>query len=173
MKKIITLFTVAALLLCCMACFASCSGGNVGKTPELDFDDAEEALKDEGYTVNITKDSEEGPAKKTLVAFKYDDGKSVSLTIIECKDSTLAKLVFETAKLEYETKIKESENQIKMLERLLDKYEDDYDSDEIDEMEDEIKELKKSIKKYKEEYTFGVKGNIVWFGDNEAAKDSK
>ena len=173
MKKIITLFTVAALLLCCMACFASCSGGNVGTAPELDFDDAQEALEDEGYTVNVSEDSDEGPAEQTLYAHKYDDGDSVSLTIIECKDSTLAKLTFDTLKLQYEMRIKNYENQIKMLERLLDKYDDDYNSDEIDEMEDEVKELKKSLEKMKEDYTFGIKGKIVWYGDNEAAKDSK
>lgn len=173
MKKFITLFTVAALLLCCMACFASCSGGNIGTTPELDFDDAQEALEDEGYTVSVSKDNDEGPAEKTLYAHKYDDGDSTSLTIMECKDSTLAKLAFEALKLEYEARIKKYENQIKLLERLVDKYEDDYDSDEIDEMEDEIKDLKKSLKKFKEDYTFGIKGKIVWYGDNEAAKDSK
>lgn len=171
MKKIITLLTVTALLLCCMVCFASCSN-NTGTTPELDLDDAEEALKEEGYTVSVTKGNE-SPVGQNLYAYKYDDGDYVFLTIMECKDSTVAKLTFEALKLQQETKIKHYETQIKILERILDKYEDDYNSDEIDKMEDEIKELKKNIKNAKEDYTFGIKGKIVWYGDNEAAKDSK
>lgn len=168
MKKIL-ISLLMALMLCSLAVFGVACSTNLGPKPELDIDDAQEALEDEDYYVNVSEKYLDPEYEAILSASKDDD----SLTIIWFNDKDTAKIYFDSIKINHENEIKSMELQMKMIENKLDKYEDDLDSDEIDDLEDELKELKKELKDYKEDYAYGIDGKVVWYGTADAVKDSK
>lgn len=168
MKKIL-ISLLMALMLCSLAVFGVACSTNLGPKPELDIDDAQEALEDEDYYVKIYEEEGEPEFESRLYAVKGDD----YIEIYWCNDKQTAMILFDTTKKALETRIGQIELQMKMIENKLDKYEDDLDSDEIDDLEDELKELKKELKDYKEDYAYGIDGKVVWYGTADAVKDSK
>lgn len=171
MKKIIISLLVVCMLASCIVVFASCNKASSVK-PELDLEEAKDALEDEDYMVQYSDDEDDlgVGVKESLAAYNEDDD---GLYIIVYADSKLANLAYEEVKAEYDVEVESIKREIKQLEHILDKYEDDLDSDEVDEYEDKIKELKKELEEMEEDYTFGKSGKTVWYGTVDAAKDSK
>jgi len=169
MKKILTVLLAMAMLLGCVAMFASC--GNQGPKPKLNLEDAADALEDEDYSVHYEDDEDNLGAGvvESLSAYKDDDG----LYITKYASSATAKLYFEKFKFQYEMQIKSIKLQIKEKEHLLKKYEDDLDNDDIDDLEDDIKDLEKELEELEDEACFGRSGKYVWYGTKDAIKDSK
>lgn len=168
MKKLL-ISLLMVLMFCTLAVFGVACSSNLGPKPELDIDEAQEALEDEDYSVYVSKKNLDPEFEATLSAYNDDD----RIYIVWFNDKETAKIYFEQIKLEYESEIAGMENQIKMIEHKLDKYEDDLDSDEIDDLEDELKELKKELKEMKEDSAFGIDGKVVWYGTADAVKDTK
>ena len=71
MKKILTVLLAVAMLLGCVAIFASC--GNQGSKPNLDLEEAADALEDEDYEVNYTDDEDELPVGAVEMLRASDD----------------------------------------------------------------------------------------------------
>ncbi len=172
MKKIITALLIACMLVSCIAVLSSCDLFSSKVKPELDLEDAKNALEDEDYLVVYVDDEDDLDVgmKESLYAYNDDED---GLYIIVYADSKLATWAYEELKAEYDAEVDELKREIDKLEHILDKYEDDLDSDEVDDYEDEIKDLKKDLKKMEEEYTFGKSGSTVWYGTANAAEDSK
>jgi len=165
MKKLLTITLALAMLLGCIAMFASC-----GAKPKLDLEDAADALEDEDYTVTYEDEMDSFPnIEEYLTAYNDDD----SITMIKFADTQSAKLYYEKLKMEYKYEMDEIELEIKSAKHTIKKYEDDLKNDEIDEIEDEIKDLEKELKEMKKDRVFGRSGKIVWFGTESAVKDTK
>ena len=172
MKKIIVTLLAAAMLLSCVFVLASC-GGNQGTKPELDIEKAAENLEDNDYEVYFSDDEDE-LEPNVSAKLSASDGDENSIYIVTYKDSKSASIAFDELKLQIDYEKKSTENKIKELENLLKKYEDDFeDDDEIEEIEDEIKDLEKELEEFDEKYCYGKSGKTVWYGTNDAAKDSK
>ena len=166
MKKLLALLLSVAIIVMCVLAFASCSA-----KPELNLDDAKDNLEDEDYSVFYEDDEDnlEVNIKERLSASNEDD----SLTIIVYADLKSAKLAEKSFNLSSEAQLKNLKLQLETLEHELNAYEDELDSDEIDEYEDEIKEIKKEIEDFGTDRIFGRSGKTVWYGTENAIKDSK
>lgn len=156
------------MLMGCVLTFASCS---FGPKPELDIDDAEEALEDENYSVSVNDDPSDPMYEATLSASNEDD----YLRIVWFENASVAKLYYKSLKLEREQEIESLKLEIKTLKKVIKLYEDDYKSDELDELEDELKDLEKELDELKsnKEYAYGRSGKVVWYGTKDAVEDSK
>ena len=164
MKKFLTLMLAVLMLVSSVVVLSSC-----GAKPKLNLEKAEEALKDNDYMVSYSDDIDEAGIEETLSAYKKDD----SLVIVKFAKSSTAKLYYQQMKMELDYEIESIELKIKTTKHMLDKYEKDLDSDEIDELEDELKELEKELEETKEDYVIGRSGKYVWYGTEDAIKDSK
>ena len=167
MKRKLAVLLALAMLIGCVALFASC-----GAKPELDLEKAKDALEDEDYEVYYEDDmSDDVPyIEEYLRAYDDDDN---SITIIRFADAKTAKLYYQELKLQRDYEIDSLKLEIKALKNQLKKYEDDFNSDEIDEIEDEIKDLEKELEEMKEETVIGRSGKVVWTGTKDAIKASK
>ena len=182
MKRLFAAFLAVTMLVLSVFTLASC-----GK-PELDFDDAKDALEDAGYYVSIERGTDETgdvTIDRTLQASKSESDDF--LYIVVYNDVKSAKISYEALKLEMEEDLAEAEAeiemyelQIKALKTKLRKYDDELKSDEIKALEkqietyeDKIKDLKEDIKESKNELVFGRSGKYVWYGDAKAIEDSK
>ena len=181
MKRKLAVLLALAMLIGCVALFASC-----GAKPELDLEKAKDALEDEDYTVYYEDDmSDDVPYIEEYLSARDDDDNSI--TIIRFADAKTAKLYYNTLKIDRDNEIAEIKADIKSLkaeikasEQILKKYEDDMKSDEIEaledeieELEDEIKDLEKELEDMKEDYVLGRSGKVVWTGTKDAIKASK
>ena len=168
MKKIISAVLCLVTVLMCVLALASC-----GAKPELDLETAAENLEDNDYEVYFSDDEDE-LEPNVSAKLSASDGDENSIYIVTYKDSKSASIAFDELKLQIDYEKKSTENKIKELENLLKKYEDDFeDDDEIEEIEDEIKDLEKELEEFDEKYCYGKSGKTVWYGTNDAAKDSK
>ena len=163
MKRVLSAILSLVLLLGCVAIFASC-----GSKPNLDLEEAADALKDAEYYVNYSDDSSEPFIKEQLYAYKGDE----KLTVIFFADSKSARLYYEIMKQEHEAELESLELQIEAMEYILKKYDDKMSSTEIDDAEDEIKDLKEELEEL-EEYVIGRSGKSVWSGTKKAIEHSK
>ena len=169
MKKILTALLALAMLLGCVAVFASC--GNQGTKPNLDLEEAAEALEDEDY--NVTYSDDEDDLSVGVVEQLYASNGDDYLRVVKYASAATAKIAYEELKLQMETEIEYMELEIKRIEHILKKYDDDLDSDEVDDYEDDLKDLEKELKKTKKDYCYGISGKYVWAGTSDAAKDSE
>ena len=167
MKKLLTSLLAIAMLLSCMALFSACA---VSK-PELDFDDAEDALEDAGYDVYCEEEEWDGCKVEALYA--EDENDENYLEIFKFEKASTAKLWYKSMKMDIEGEILEYEQEIEWIKHQLEKYEDEMKSDEIDALKDELKELEKDLEEFKEENVIGRSGKYVWYGTADAIKDSK
>lgn len=142
-----------------------------GIKPQLNIDDAKDALEDADYSVSYTDDEDDLAIGVKERLYAYNDDDYISIVVYE--DAAYAKKQYEAAKIEFEAEIDLIKNSISILEYQLNHYEDDLSSDEIDDIEDEIKELEERLEEYDEEIVHGRSGNIVWYGTKNAAEDSK
>lgn len=168
MKKLLAALLVLTMLVCTLA-LTSC-----GAKPELDLDDAKDALEDAKYTVMVEddKDNLDMPGLVEMLSARDEDGENY-LYIYVFDNTKTAKLFYEQMKLQYDAEVEITELEIKYYEHVLDKYEDDLESDEIDEYKDEIKELKKDLEETKDEHCYGRSGKTVWVGTKKAVEASK
>ena len=166
MKKLLAMALALVMLMGCVLAFASC-----GSKPETDIDDAEDNLKDEGYSVSANDDPSDPMYKATLTASKDDE----YLRIVWFDSAAVAKLYYQSLQLEEKYEKEELELQIKTLKKVIKLYDDEYKSDELDELEDELKDLEKELKDLKkgDSYVYGRSGKMVWYGTKDAIKDSK
>ena len=181
MKRKLAVLLALAMLIGCVALFASC-----GAKPELDLEKAKDALEDEDYTVYYSDDEDDLPVYAEGVLSASDDDDNY-VYIMRFADAKTAKLYYNTLKIDRDNEIAEIKAEIKSLkaeikasEQVLKKYEDDMKSDEIEdledeieELEDEIKDLEKELEDMKEDYVIGRSGKVVWYGTADAIKDSK
>ncbi len=168
MKKVLSLFLAFVMLTGCVFAFSSCFN-----RPELDIDDAEDALEDEDYIVSIDDDPSDPMYKQTLRA--SDAEGEEYLYIIWFDSAAVAKLYYKNLKLEREQEIESLKLEIKTLKKVIKLYDDEYKSEELDELEDELKELEKELKDLKKnkDEVFGRSGKVVWRGTPKAIKESK
>ena len=168
--RLLALLMIAVMMFSMASCFG-------GPKPMLDFDDAKKNLEDAEYTVNVVDEEDKlsvGVAKRLTATKMDEDGDDADyLYLTEYKDAKFAKLVYQAAKEQYDSAVKSLKLEIEEIEFVLENYKDDLKSDEIDEYEDELKDLQKELKEYEEEYLFGIKGNVVWFGTLKAVEDSQ
>ena len=164
MKKILVVLLALAMLVSCVAIFASC-----GAKPQLDLEKAKDALEDADYDVSYEDDmSDYTPYIEEYLEAGDDDDNEI--TIIRFADTKTAKLYYQSLKLERDYDIDTLKLQIKQAKHQLKKYEDDLSSDEIDALEDEIKELEKELEDMKDDYIIGRSGKVVWVGTKDAIK---
>ena len=156
------------LTLSMMLAFTSCLA-----KPELDLNDAKKNLKSEDYNVKVEDDEDFLDVGVVEQLEAYSEDGDDYIYIVKYESAKYAKLVYDMMKQEYDYGIKSSSLQIKQIEFILDEYDKDLDSDEIDDYEDEIKDLNKNLKEAKEDYSFGISGDIIWFGTAQALEDSR
>ncbi len=171
MKRTFRILLALALAAVFTLSLASCS--LFTEKPELDLDDAKDALEDEKYTVTIVEDEDLLSVGIEATLSAMDAKSENSLRIVCFEDKKMAKLYHKQLKLEHETEIEKLELEIEALEYMLKEYEDDLDNEELDEYEDQLDELQEELDEQKEEYSFGIDGATVWSGTKEAVEDSK
>ena len=178
MKNLILRLIALAVLACCILSFASC-GGSV--KPELNMKDAEDALEDEGYTVE-TGDGDDyiennsyspyyGYALDEYLEAHDDDYNYLYIYVFE--SASMAKLYYKGIAESQEMYIANIQTELDYYNKLLKKYEDDMDRDHIKELEDEIESLEEDLEERVDEYVFGIKGKTVWYGTLDAVEDSR
>lgn len=167
MKTLKKFLFVFALFTCVFALTAC------GAKPELDFDDAEDALEDNKYMVTLVDDEDDlEPNVARYLRASTSDGDDY-IRITEYKDLKSAYLAYKAMKLEYESEMDYLKLELKQYKNLLNKYEDDLDDDEIDYIEDRIDDLEEEIEEMETESKFGRSGKIVWEATEGAIEDSK
>ncbi len=169
MKKFLTVLLAAVMLLGCAVVFVSCE--KQGPKPNLDLDEVADVLDDEGYEVEYSDDEDELGVGMVEVLTAYDGDNYIH--IVKYASTATAKLAHEQAMFEFDTEIEEIKLKIKLYEHYIKKYEDDLDNDEIDYYEDEIKDLEDELEDMNDEVCFGRSGKYVWYGTEDAIKDSK
>lgn len=180
MKKLWAKLLSGVLAVMCLFAVAGCS------SPKLNFDKAEDNLKDEDYEVICTDEEEKmgsalryidlpsqaAPAVEEVLAAYSEDGDDM-LIIIKFEKTKAAKMVYKHLRAEMRYEIQSAKDQIEMYEWFVKKYDDDLSSQEIDYMEDAIKDMKDELKDMKKETSLGRSGKYVWIGTKDAVKDSK
>ncbi len=164
-KNLLKVFFVSCLMVLTFT-LASC-----GATPKFDLEKAAENLERRDYRVYYEDDYDEDEPyyKESLYASK--SGESVS--IMKFNDLRTAKLYYKALKLEHESGIKELKLQIRALQWEKLRYAGKLDSDQKEDLQEEIDELKDELEEAKKEVSYGRIGNIVWYGTEEAIKDTK
>ena len=158
MKKILSLLLVIASVFAISTSLVACNGPK----PKLNFDKAEDNLKDNDYFVEVIDDEDDiidaygaygYMIEKILVA--YSEDREDRITIIKFKTSKAAKLVWESDGTSGE----------KMYKYLLRKFGDDMEKDEV-------KALEERIEGY-EDNAQGRSGKYVWYGTKDAVEATK
>lgn len=166
MKKLLVVLLALTMLVGTLA-LTSC-----GAKPELDLDDAADALEDADYSVSF-KDDEDDPSVDEALYARSDDYDDY-VYIVVYKDTKTAKLAYKELKLDQDQEKESLELEIKYYEHILNKYEDDMDSDEVDDYEDKLKDLKKELEKLEDgEIVYGRSGKTVWYGTKKAIEATK
>ena len=163
MKRFFKSLVAILIILSTLLAITSCA------RPNMDLEDAEEALKDEGYSVTYNDDPGDPSMAEYLRASKDED----SIYIYVFETAKAANLYYESIKTYREYQIESLKLQIKTIKYELRAFEDDMKSEEIDALEDQLKELEKELKEYKNDYVIGKWGKTVWSGTKDALKDSK
>lgn len=163
MKRFFKSLVAILIILSTLLAITSCA------RPNMDLEDAEEALKDEGYSVTYNDDPSSLGQEEYLRASKDDD--YIYVYVFETVKA--ANLYYESLKMSREYTIEALKHQIKTIKYQLRAFEDDMKSEEIDELEDELKDLEKQLKEYKNDSVIGKWGKTVWSGTKDALKDSK
>ena len=137
-------------------------------SPKLNIDDAEDALEERNYEVEIERDADfeelEGIIVKALYAEKGDD----EIVIFEGKNKKTIKLLYEMEKASIEAEIAELNAMIEVYEHIVSDYDDILKSAEIDALEDEIKELKEEVEDCEKELAcIGISGVYIWRASSE------
>lgn len=170
MKKLLAVLLVLTMLVGTLA-LTSC-----GAKPELDLDDAKDALEDAEYTVMVEDDKdtlkEMIPGLVEMLSARDKDGDN-TIYIYVFDNAKTAKLFYQQMTVSRDQEIEEKELMIKFYEHILDTYENDLSSDEISEYEDELKELKKDLEESKDEFCYGRSGKTVWYGTEKAVEATK
>ena len=164
MKKLLTGLLALLMLLSSVFVLSSCA-----KKPDLDLEDAKDALEDADYIVYYEDDSDTTSIEEMLSARKDE----YSLTIIKFEKSSTAKLAYQELKMEHEYEIEALKLEIKSTKHMLSKYEKDLSSAEIDSYEDDIKEMEKELEELQKETVIGRSGKYVWTGDLKAVEATK
>ena len=163
LKKLIVLALALIMAIGLVAC---------APTPELDLEDAAENLEGEKYDVVYIDDEDYlGPGQKERLEAENDDGDEI--TVIRFEKASTAKAYYNKLKLSKKQDRAEIKDELKLLKHFLKNYEDDMDSDDVDELEDMIKNYEKKLKKFDEEKVIGIKGSVVWYGNESAIEDSQ
>ena len=172
MKKLLTGLLALLMLVSSVFVLSSCA-----KKPELDLEDAKEALEDAEYVVNYVEESDKNGVESYLSASKKVDGDDLwdtyDIKITKYEKASTAKLEYQIQKKQYEMTLEYYKLEIKKAKHYLSKYEKDLSSSEIDSYEGEIKELEKALEEYKEDYVIGRSGKYVWYGDLKALEATK
>ena len=163
MKRFFKSLVAILIILSTLLAITSCA------RPTMDLEDAEEALKDEGYSVSYNDDPSDHDKAEYLRASKDDD--YIQVYVFETVKA--ANLYYESLKMSREFEIDSLKHQIKTIKYKLRAFEDDMKSEEIDALEDQLKELEKDLKEMKEDVVIGKWGKTVWVGTKDALKDSK
>lgn len=177
MRKFITCLLSALLTILCLLTCVGCSFELSLNTPRLNIHDADVALRDKGYDVEIEYgkvkkwDAESFAVKKVLYAEKGE----LSIEIYEFEKKSTAKVVYDYYKAECETELTYAQAVLDYDEHLLENYRYLYTSELIADLEEEIVQAKEYIRETKEELkTFGRNGVFVWFAsDVDVIKDAK
>ena len=151
------------MIISCILILSSCTA-----KPEMDIDEARDNFEDEDYNVDYYDDLDHSQYEEYLYAYNDDN----ELHIILFKDSKLASIFYDKVKADIDYKRESIKREIESMEHILKKYDDNYTSSEIDDMEDELKELRREQKKLNK-HVIGKSGKTIWFGTEDAIKDSK
>ena len=162
MKKFLLLTMIVFVLT-----LSSCTGFRQEK-PNLDLEEAAEALEDAGYYV-IYDDEESYEIGYAEYLEAYDDDEKI--VICECLDVKIAKIFYNFFKTQYDAEIKALKVRIEAMEYMLEEYKSDMDSDEKSELKDDIKDYKEELE-ILESISIGRKGKFVWIATPEAIEDS-
>ena len=165
-KNLLKVFFVACLMVLTLT-LASC-----GATPKFDLEKAAENLERRDYWVNYEEDYDDEDEPQIKEYLSAHDGDQ-SITIIKFNDLRSAKLYYKIMKIEYEAELKELKLGLKAYRWAKIRYAGKLDSDQKEDLQEEIDELKDELEEGKKEITFGRIGNIVWYGSEEAIKDTK
>ena len=183
MKKFLALFLALVMLSFSVFALASCSS-----KPELDFEDAKDALEENNYNVSYEDEPEEPFIEQMIYASKEkSNGDYMTIHIISFKDAKSAKLCYKMLQYENDAKIAELEAmidslelEIEMMRHILEEYDDDIFSEEIDEIEEEIDDYEDKLKdkmnqleEIEDDYVIGRSGKTAWYGDKKAIEDTK
>ena len=171
MKNVLALIFASVMLLGCMLVFASCEE----KTPALNYDDAREALEEEGY--RLTEEDDEGdedPVYKYKLVGSGNDGEEY-IEMYWFESEEVAKLYLKKLEMEKDHDVKQLEFEINFLKKCMKEHKNDYRNAQLKELEEELEDLKEELKivKKEEEWTFGRDGNVVWAGTPGAIADSR
>ena len=167
MKKHLAKILLVVLAALTVFALPSCS---MGPHPEMDFEKAEAALTEAGYTVNLISDKAKLDAgiEKLLIA---QDGTN-RLSMIMYSDKALAKLAFEDIEQEYEAQIDGANRDIKRIQHILDQYSSELDDEAKEDYNEDLESLRKQLTEF-EKYLFGRNGNVVWSATEDAVNATK
>lgn len=186
MKKVISFLLILLMVISCAVAISSCDkksskDKDVKKTektptPELDFEVAEENLREAGYGVyyygpennfmgaseGLYAVQEQNPSDDTY----FND----HLYIFVFESNDIASHCYDEFKYDIDDEIAELKEEI--AEYKEDLKDDGIDSEDKLYLQKEIALLEEELEMY-ENYVVGKKDNCVWYGTKQAIKDSK
>ena len=172
MKKILSAFLAAILLLTAVLALSSC-----GKRPETDLFRVEETLEEKEYTVLLETEAENLDVNedKTLYARKTveegDSYKSYLFRAVTYKDTTSAILAYLELKLQLKSEIHMMKLEIKSTEKILDNYASDLDAEEIEELREDLEDMEEELEEMKD-ICLGLSGKTVWYASDETVVEA-
>ncbi len=172
MKKILTCLLSGLLAVLCLFTCIGCKA-----KPALSINEADVALSDKGYEVEIEYGGNfddidvDGIVKKQLYAKKGED----RIEIYEFEKFSTAKVAYNMAVDMYKQRIATWETYIEFYEHILENYNDEMTSEEIDDMQDELKEIRKYLKEAEKRLkAIGRSGRFVWIAsDVDVVEDAR
>lgn len=167
MKKIITAILALAMIIGCVAVFASCGGPK----PKLDLDKAEANLKAAKYSVSHNDDADRLPADRKETLYAKDDNDNY-INIYVFNDRKSANLYYKSLESELEFSIDSTKLEIKYVKNMIKKYSADLDSATLKSYENKLKQLEEELEEL-EDIVIGKSGKTVWSGTKEAIKATK
>ena len=172
MKKTLTRALLLLLITCTLVLTLS-SCALFKPKPKTDLTKAAANLEACGYTVTLsTTDNGVGIVKR-LYASKVVGDKTEYISMTEWETAKLAKFDHKENKLEYEEELEYGELGLEYAEYMVKKYSHKLTSDELDNYKEALNEGEKEMKEFKEDYSFGRKGKVTWYGTKNAIKATK
>lgn len=170
MKKVFVQLLTLVLVICCALTSVACT-----PKPSFEFKQVKKVMEELDYSVEIEQgDDFYGEYGVIEMLIAYEDDGNDELTIVKFSNKKIAKVYYNLMKFEAEKNIEEVKLMIKSGETILKEMRDELSSEEIDDLEDEKKDYKKELKDIEEEgRVYGISGYYVWYGTENAIKDSK
>ena len=183
MKKHLKKIVFAVCLMVLTLTLASC-----GATPKLNLEKAADNLERRDYYVSYTDEFDEDDYEEMMMVeslYAYDGDEEVQM--IKFKDAGTAKLYIKALKIrrqaeidEIKLEMKAYKLEIRVLVHTMVRYafkleSQDFEDifEDIQDLQDDIKDCREEIREIKKEVSFGRMGKVVWYGTEEAVKDTK